>query len=72
MRVRASFDKEMAEDRAHAMEWFREGQFERLHPDDVGRECGDKTWNGEPFTGLDGEKGKDRYMIFFKASDEGR
>ena len=24
-------------DRAHAMEWFREGQFERLHPDDVGR-----------------------------------
>ena len=24
-------------DRAHAMEWFQEGQFERLHPDDVGR-----------------------------------
>ena len=24
-------------DRVHAMEWFREGQFERLHPDDVGR-----------------------------------
>ena len=24
-------------DRAHAMEWFREGQFERIHPDDVGR-----------------------------------
>ena len=24
-------------DREHAMEWFKEGQFERLHPDDVGR-----------------------------------
>lgn len=24
-------------DRAHAMEWFRKGQFERIHPDDVGR-----------------------------------
>ena len=24
-------------DRDHALEWFREGQFERLHPDDVGR-----------------------------------
>lgn len=24
-------------DREHAMEWFREGQYERLHPDDVGR-----------------------------------
>ena len=24
-------------DRAHTMEWFRESQFERLHPDDVGR-----------------------------------
>ena len=24
-------------DRDHAMEWFREGQYERLHPDDVGR-----------------------------------
>ena len=24
-------------DRAHAMEWFRDGQYERLHPDDVGR-----------------------------------
>ena len=24
-------------DREHAMAWFKEGQFERLHPDDVGR-----------------------------------
>ena len=24
-------------DREHAMAWFRDGQFERLHPDDVGR-----------------------------------
>ena len=24
-------------DREHAMRWFRDGQFERLHPDDVGR-----------------------------------
>ena len=24
-------------DRAQTMDWFREGQFERLHPDDVGR-----------------------------------
>ena len=24
-------------DREHALAWFREGQFERLHPDDVGR-----------------------------------
>ena len=24
-------------DREHAMAWFREGQYERLHPDDVGR-----------------------------------
>ena len=24
-------------DREHAMSWFRDGQFERLHPDDVGR-----------------------------------
>ncbi len=24
-------------DRIHAMEWFKNGQFERLHPDDVGR-----------------------------------
>ena len=24
-------------DREHAMAWFREGQFERIHPDDVGR-----------------------------------
>lgn len=24
-------------DREHTMEWFRKGQFERLHPDDVGR-----------------------------------
>ena len=24
-------------ERKHAMEWFRDGQFERIHPDDVGR-----------------------------------
>ena len=35
--VSDGFCKLVGMDRAQAMKWFREGQFERLHPDDVGR-----------------------------------
>ena len=35
--VSDGFCKLVEMDREHAMAWFKEGQFERLHPDDVGR-----------------------------------